>query len=101
DIYFFKKGDFCNRKCNLYSIPNKFFKKTEQINFIGQTFNIPQKPKRLLKYIYGSSWNKPIKGYHADIDTRYIKLISILKKVFPYRVFLIAKKIYRFIKPIK
>jgi len=62
DVYFFGTynhwlwGLWCY-KYYVYAMPKKYFKETQEIDFLGTTFKCPKYPEKLLKYMYGNNWN--------------------------------------------
>lgn len=49
-------------KLNGHFVPKRLMTGLEQIEFLGETFNVPAHPEKLLRYYYGSTWRIPIKG---------------------------------------
>lgn len=43
-------------------VPKRLMKGLQQIEFLGETFNIPLEPEKLMEFYYGSTWRTPIKG---------------------------------------
>ena len=66
DIYIMSKAPFplslwCY-KLNGHFVPKKLMSGLQQIEFLGDTFNIPANPEKLLQFYYGNTWRIPIKG---------------------------------------
>lgn len=57
-------------------IPRYFFTKTQQIEFLGTTFNVPQNPERLLTYFYGKDWRIPKSGKPARVQSKLLFWIN-------------------------
>jgi len=68
---FLKYGGIYYRK----AVPTHHFLTLSKINFYGIEFNVPSEPKKYLKYIYGSTWNKQIKDWDV---------LEGSKKAYPY-----------------
>ena len=49
-------------KLNGNLVPKYLMTGLQQIEFLGEKFNIPANPEKLLKYYYGRTWRIPIKG---------------------------------------
>lgn len=65
DVYILKP---CRGILNLYYVqyigmffPKKYFKGTEEIEFLGDIYHVPANPIHIIKYWYGKTWNIPIK----------------------------------------
>jgi hypothetical protein len=61
DFYRFK-DDGNSRHCNGVYIENHRLAETEKIMFLGEKFDVPKEPKKLLLKQYGDTWRTPIKG---------------------------------------
>lgn len=57
-------------------IPRHFFTKTQQIEFLGTTFNVPQNPERLLTYFYDKDWRIPKSGKPARVQSKLLFWIN-------------------------
>lgn len=54
-----------------YIIPRKYFRHTEKMNFLGESFNIPNHSIKLLEFWYGKDWRTPISNSPSnDEDLR-------------------------------
>ncbi|MBO1926352.1 hypothetical protein J3998_02075 [Thiomicrorhabdus sp. 6S2-11] len=82
DIYIFKKS-FGGRKCNGDFLPNRFFKKTSKIEFLGCIFNAPGTVEDFLEFAYGKTWKTPIKNKPAEVKSFSSKIKSLLRKILP------------------
>lgn len=50
-------------------MPRKLFQKYDSILFFDDTYPIPHKPERLLKFWYGTTWRTPVRGHSFTYDT--------------------------------
>ena len=70
----YKKNKF--RLSPLYCYPKKFFRKFEKIKLGGTEYNVPSPIKKYLMYVFGPSWNIPIKSKKKvlkDLKKRKVK----------------------------
>jgi len=59
------------------AIPSKYFTNLSTISFYGMKFKIPSRTNEYLTYIYGASWNTPIKNFPKK--TKQSKLWQLRK----------------------
>lgn len=70
-----------NGKMNLMGayLPYKMFNKRTKIQFLGVSFNIPQKTESILKTLYGKQWKTPIEDQPGDFK-QYTSLKTKVKR---------------------
>jgi hypothetical protein len=70
------------------AVPKKYFRITQEIKFLGNTFYCPSPPENLLHFWYGDTWRIPQSGhdFHYDIYlfAQYKKVKSWLNKKLPF-----------------
>lgn len=67
--------------------PKFYTEKTEFFEFLGDEYEVPAKPERFLKYMYGKNWRIPQKGRHARLFPYWMiheRLYYYLKRFFRY-----------------
>jgi hypothetical protein len=66
------------------TVPYKFLSDFETINFLGYDFLIPKKPERLMKNLYGRTWQIPLKNIpsRTNLSWRLKKLFLHPEKCF-------------------
>ncbi len=42
------------------TLEHDFFSELEQVEFLGETYNVPKNPEAYLHYVYGLTWRQPI-----------------------------------------
>ncbi|GHV66290.1 hypothetical protein AGMMS49928_00630 [Spirochaetia bacterium] len=90
DIYILKSfkfslfGIYCY-DFNTHAMPKKYFREIQEIDFLGTTFNCPKDPVRWLEFLYGKTWNIPIKGHNFRYEVYpaylYRKIKNYIKKI--------------------
>ena len=91
DIYIFKINlNYEIWKCMGYELNNKYLEDLDKIKFLGYEFRIPAHAEELLIFFYGSDWQIPKIGYHAQPQNYKI----LRQYLFPF----IPKKIKKIIK---
>jgi hypothetical protein len=69
DIYIKSEAPFpLNLWCyrlNGHFVPKSLMKGLQEIDFLGERFNVPLNPEKLLRFYYGDTWRTPIKGKHG------------------------------------
>lgn len=81
DCYFFEKKHFSvfgnyRYLSREFSIRARYLENPILYPFLGDTFYIPSEPQKVLKSLYGSQWNIPIKDYHAPPNTIRSKIVG-------------------------
>ncbi len=51
-----------------YTIWKSYLKEFEEIDFLGERFNVPKNPEKIVEFWYGKQWRTPIPGYHGRGD---------------------------------
>jgi hypothetical protein len=88
-------GIYCY-KIDGCAIPKKYFLETQEIEFLDTIFNCPKEPEKLLEFMYGKTWNIPIRGHNFRYEVYpaylYRQLKSIIKFLINYKW--LKEKIY-------
>ncbi|GHV08878.1 hypothetical protein FACS189485_20870 [Spirochaetia bacterium] len=95
DIYFLKpyKFSFFGLYCLSlagYATPKKYFKETEEIEFLDALFKCQKSPQKILQFWYGKTWNVPIRGhkgypYEVYLSIFYKKFKRLVKLLIGYK----------------
>lgn len=99
DVYILRPFKLAIWKLNCYSLsglatPMKYFKGYCSCEFLGETFQCPKNPEKLLEFWYGKNWRTPVAGheFYYEIKLAYywhnkIKpfLSPIVKNVIGYK----------------
>lgn len=83
DTYFYHKV-FNNRIWNDNSVPAKYLDNTETIEFLGEAFEVPLRPKEVLTHIYGKDWNIPNKDGKTVNYSAEKRIKNFFSKNFSY-----------------
>lgn len=62
-------SSYCYRVA-FHNIPKKFFKEYQDIEFLGVTCKCPKDPEKLLAFMYGKTWNTPVRGHTFYYEAR-------------------------------
>lgn len=77
-------------------IPKRLLSKFEKITFLGVEFDAPKNPIAVLEFLYGKTWQTPIKDAPAELEPQYIRKIkTVLLKILPNEA---ISKLRKFIK---
>lgn len=79
DIYFFQKYGKNTRECEGYIIKSSFLENLVEYKFLGEIFNIPENPKKLLMHLYGNDWETPKENTPASNYGLYLKIKFLIK----------------------
>lgn len=77
-----------------YATPKRYFKEYIEIDFLGGTYQCPEKPEKLLEFWYGKNWSIPVSGhnFHYEILPAYYwhhyiapYVYAVIKKLIGYK----------------
>lgn len=67
------------------AVPRKFFKEYDSIYFLGDTYQCPKEPEKILRFWYGRNWHTPIRGHKFMYTTflyyYWIRIVFHLRKI--------------------
>jgi len=80
-------GLYCYKAGISYQ-PKKFYKETQEIEFLGATFRCPKDPEKLLEFMYGKTWRTPVRGhkFRYEVYPAYVyhRAIYAIKQVIKF-----------------
>lgn len=93
DFYFFRKSNFFYRKNSVgLTAKAKYLENTIPFEFLGESFQIPEKVESFLVDLYGKTWKTPIENDPSMNHHRYIIIREYVRKnmsiVFPFLSYL-------------
>lgn len=89
DFYFFRKSNLFYRKNTVgLTAKAKYLENTKPYNFLGESFEIPEKVESFLVELYGKTWKIPIENDPSMNHHWYIKIREHIKNeysiLFPF-----------------
>jgi len=79
DIYFFKKNIFGNRIANGAFIKAKYLENLKKIEFLGESFFVPEHSEELLEKLYGKDWRVPRENVKGSNFGVYLTIRNFIK----------------------
>lgn len=83
DIYFFRKIRNNKRRESDIILDAHYLESSESLEFLGERFTIPGRPKALLRFLYGDDWRIPQKDKKPDLNALDRKVKNYVKRKVP------------------